>query len=134
MPDATSTFAAPVPRFPASQTLIGAVSPLWGYFAGAALVGSAWWWMNRWSGLVAAAPPAEARPVTMTPVAVDPPTPLAAEPPALVGGESAPVSAMAAPSEPPPLIETPPTAVETVAEPQPTPRPRKPKDSEPKPH
>jgi len=28
---------------------VGAVSPLWGLFAGAAISGAAWWWMTRWA-------------------------------------------------------------------------------------
>ena len=28
---------------------VGAVSPLWGLFAGAAMTGAAWWWMTRWT-------------------------------------------------------------------------------------
>lgn len=28
---------------------VGLASPLWGLFAGAAIGGSAWWWMTRWS-------------------------------------------------------------------------------------
>ena len=28
---------------------IGAASPLWGLFAGAAMSGAAWWWMTRWA-------------------------------------------------------------------------------------
>ena len=28
---------------------VGAVSPLWGFFAGAAMSGAAWWWMSRWT-------------------------------------------------------------------------------------
>ena len=28
---------------------LGAVSPLWGLFAGAAVSGAAWWWMTRWT-------------------------------------------------------------------------------------
>lgn len=28
---------------------IGAISPLWGLFAGAAVSGAAWWWMTRWA-------------------------------------------------------------------------------------
>jgi hypothetical protein len=27
---------------------VGAASPLWGLFAGAAMSGAAWWWMTRW--------------------------------------------------------------------------------------
>lgn len=32
-----------------SAILIGATSPLWGYFMGAAATGMAWWWMTRWA-------------------------------------------------------------------------------------
>ena len=28
---------------------VGMSSPLWGFFAGAAVSGAAWWWMTRWS-------------------------------------------------------------------------------------
>ncbi|MGH6964808.1 MAG: hypothetical protein ACREE0_10005 [Phenylobacterium sp.] len=28
---------------------VGAASPLWGLFAGAAMTGAAWWWMTRWT-------------------------------------------------------------------------------------
>ncbi len=28
---------------------VGAASPLWGLFAGAAVSGAAWWWMTRWT-------------------------------------------------------------------------------------
>jgi hypothetical protein len=28
---------------------VGAASPLWGLFAGAAMSGAAWWWMTRWT-------------------------------------------------------------------------------------
>jgi hypothetical protein len=28
---------------------VGIASPLWGLFAGAAMSGSAWWWMTRWT-------------------------------------------------------------------------------------
>src|SRR5438128_1655782 len=29
--------------------MVGAASPLWGYFAGAAATGMAYWWMTRWA-------------------------------------------------------------------------------------
>lgn len=28
---------------------LGVTSPLWGFFAGAAVSGAAWWWMTRWA-------------------------------------------------------------------------------------
>ncbi|MEO8112998.1 MAG: hypothetical protein ABI655_01360, partial [Phenylobacterium sp.] len=31
------------------QVLIGAASPLWFMYAGAAMSGAAWWWMTRWT-------------------------------------------------------------------------------------
>lgn len=35
------------PKIPAAEALIGAASPLWGFFAGAAVSGVAFWWMSR---------------------------------------------------------------------------------------
>jgi hypothetical protein len=81
------------------EMMVGAASPLWGYFAGAVMLGSAWWWMTRWlqptnlEALEAALEPATEAladavggPVAVALVAdKDPPLP--------VGGESAPVSA-----------------------------------------
>jgi hypothetical protein len=37
------------PGMHASEMMIGAASPLWGYFMGAAASGMAWWWMTRWA-------------------------------------------------------------------------------------
>ena len=34
--------------------MIGAASPLWGYFAGVAMTGVAFWWMSRWMPVLAA--------------------------------------------------------------------------------
>lgn len=90
--------------------IVGAASPLWGYFGAAALGGVAYWWMTRWTevmnleALYAAwspATPAEAAPVT--PAAVEAAAELA--PP--LGGEAAPVSpvvAAVAAAEPAPAI------------------------------
>jgi uncharacterized membrane-anchored protein len=34
---------------PGSSAMMGFASPLWGYYAGAALGGVAFWWMARWA-------------------------------------------------------------------------------------
>jgi len=88
--------------------LIGAASPLWGYFGTAAMGGLAYWWMTRWMQPVnlealfgrawtrtaGAMEPARAAvelaPQVLAPAetAPEPPTPAFAA----VGGESAPVS------------------------------------------
>lgn len=34
--------------FVGPEMMIGAASPLWGYFTGAAIAGVIWWWMYRW--------------------------------------------------------------------------------------
>jgi hypothetical protein len=41
--------------------MIGAATPLWGYFAGAALTGVGLWWMSRWLPTAVALPAARAR-------------------------------------------------------------------------
>jgi hypothetical protein len=51
---------------------VGLASPLWGLFAGAAIGGSAWWWMTRWAraeNLEAMFAAAEATPALASPVA-----------------------------------------------------------------
>lgn len=59
------------------QMLIGAATPLWGYFAGAAMTGVALWWMSRWaSAPVAEAPPVKALEMMLPALAA--PAPLAA--------------------------------------------------------
>lgn len=131
------------------EVVIGAASPLWGFFTGAAVAGMGWWWMNRWlqrpdvqpvAGI--AAPRAAkllveavAGPVVEALAAEEPP----AEP---VGGEPAPVAAAALAAEaiPEPQLASEPTpapaALEAQATPAPTPasRSRKPREGEPKPH
>ena len=92
---------------------VGLASPLWGLFAGAAVSGSAWWWMTRWArpeNLEALFAATEAAPAASTPLA-EPPQALEA-PPAIeavveapvlaepVGGESASVAPAVAATEP----------------------------------
>jgi hypothetical protein len=38
-----------IPKAPAPEAFIGAVSPLWGFFTLAAASGVAWWWMTQWT-------------------------------------------------------------------------------------
>lgn len=132
---------AHVPPLMRPEVMIGAASPLWGFFTGAAVAGMGWWWMNRWIQRpdvervveTAAAPAvklveAVAGPVAEALVAAEPP----AEP---VGGEAAPVAAAAleveASSEPQLASELTPDPAPTPA---PTPRSRKAREGEPKPH
>lgn len=45
------TYSPPVlgpPLAVRPEAWIGAASPLWGYFTGAAMLGVSWWWMTRW--------------------------------------------------------------------------------------
>ena len=42
----TETSARPGPLL---AVPVGLASPLWGLFAGAAVAGTAWWWMTRWA-------------------------------------------------------------------------------------
>jgi hypothetical protein len=45
-PSFPETFARPAALIAGP---VGLASPLWGLFAGAAMGGSAWWWMTRWA-------------------------------------------------------------------------------------
>ena len=65
------------PVFWNPQMMIGAATPLWGYFTGAALAGAALWWMSR------SLPEA-----TAVPAAREPLPPIRARVPALVVVES----------------------------------------------
>lgn len=125
-----------------SQTLlrvpVGAVSPLWGLFAGAALSGVTWWMMTRWARpenlealfgarlptpLAPTAPTAEPEPepvlaqpeLTVEPV-VEPEPVVAAPPPALA---AAPAPEAPEPA-PEPVVETAsePAIVEALVEPE----------------
>ena len=97
--------------------LVGAASPLWGYFSCAALGGVAYWWMTRWTeasnleALYAAWSPARlAEMAPVTPASLE----SAAEVAPPLGGESAPVSPVAA-------VATPETPAPTIAEAAPEP-------------
>jgi hypothetical protein len=108
---------AQLPKIAFSPALmIGAASPLWGYFAAAAAGGVAYWWMTQMTrpanleALFAKLPPGSAEnPVAAIQTAALPEQPL--------GGESAPLSPLAAASEPEPRSFEP--------EPEPAPRSRK---------
>jgi hypothetical protein len=93
---------------------LGMASPLWGLFAGAAVGGSAWWWMTRWTrpenlealfGAALTAPVGEPLADAVAEAVAEAQAALEAivEPPELdapVGGESAPIGpAVAAESE-----------------------------------
>lgn len=138
----SETFAKPdvLLRMP-----VGLASPLWGLFAGAAMSGSAWWWMTRW-----------ARPENLEAI-FGAPAPLAASPveaevPALEAPMEAANEAVAAELEPAPepspvveavvapVVEAEPVLAEAVVaaeaepaivEPAPEPKPRV-KKAEPK--
>jgi len=88
----------PPPMF-RPEMLVGAASPLWGYFAGAAVMGSAWWWMTRWlqpANLEALAEAAFEPAVEAVAEAIGGPVAVALvddkDPAFPVGGESAPFS------------------------------------------
>lgn len=111
---------------------IGAASPLWLAFAGAASAGVAYWWMTRWmrpinlEAVLFAAPAAPEAPVVVEPV-VEAVVELVAETPVLVEAAiEAPVEAAAKIAEPvvetaaeiaEPLVEAAEPVVEAVAEP-----------------
>jgi hypothetical protein len=136
------------------QLLIGAASPLWGYFTGAAVAGMTWWWMTSWMR-PAGPKPAPALPVRLM-GAVEGPVGEAlasGDLPALpVGGEAAPFgpavleAELLSPEpepesqpelEPEPAIERPPAIVAEPASAKAVraPGPRKPRgEPETKPH
>jgi hypothetical protein len=69
-PTLPETFARPTALV---AVQVGMASPLWGLFAGAAIGGSAWWWMTRWArpeNLEAMFAAAEAAPALTSPVAM----------------------------------------------------------------
>jgi hypothetical protein len=147
-------FAPPLFR---PQLMIGAVTPLWGYFAGAAMTGVAMWWVSRWMPAAKQAALVEAALAPVSePLAELVPAPMAAEPPpapvaeeaVVVALEMAPAVVEAAPAvaeaadaaleatpvalDPAPAAE-PEVAVKLLAAPA-APRARKAKDPDAKPH
>jgi hypothetical protein len=146
------------------EFFIGAASPLWAYFTGAAMTGAAWWWMTHWmrpASVEAIARAAMAAPAlamaeaaqleSMVEAAVEPALeaiveaaggPVAealvsdAAPTLPVGGEAAPFGAAVLEAE---LLSDPGLAAELAQEETPAPRrapprSRKTPDGEPKPH
>src|SRR5262245_60869106 len=98
-----------------AELLLGAASPLWGYYGAAAAGGVAYWWMTRWTqpmnlealfGRATASPAPEAAPTAEAPQP---------ELPSVVGGEEAPVSPLAAAGEQ--VVE----AIVAAADPEPEP-------------
>jgi hypothetical protein len=144
-----------VPPFARPELMIGAASPLWGFYTGVALAGMSWWWMSRWArpgGFERLAAATVEPAVAAVADAVGGPvvTQLVREqvPAAPVGGESAPIPAAAVEVEPRPE-PAPATAAESAkppeaakaAEPAKEPeltaapaRARKPREAEPKAH
>jgi hypothetical protein len=105
---------------------VGLASPLWGLFAGAAVGGSAWWWMTRWAraenleAMFAAAAGGAASEVEV--VAAETVIEAIVEPPLLdapVGGESAPIGPAVAADEDEALEAAAPRARARKAEPKP---------------
>ncbi|MEW5683845.1 MAG: hypothetical protein AB1942_02890 [Pseudomonadota bacterium] len=130
--------ALPEPRV-STQFLVGAASPLWGYYGAAAAGGMTYWLMTRWTqvanlealfGAVAKAPEAVAEPAETMVEAVTPMVGLATvdAAPEPVGGEAAPITALVEALIPEPEPEAAPVVeaiVEPVVEaaPEPTPEP-----------
>jgi len=121
MPDLeTSPFAETLAKPGAMMAVpVGLASPLWALFAGAAIGGSAWWWMTRWArvenleALYAAAAEGEPALDASVEAVVEAEPAVAAveaaeavvEPPVLdapVGGEAAPIAPAVAAGEPKP--------------------------------
>jgi hypothetical protein len=71
------------PKPALAHAMVGAASPLWGYFAGAAMGGVAFWWAAKfvqpatYEGLLARAPGAEPRTFEVAEVAEAPFVPVA---------------------------------------------------------
>ena len=86
---------------------IGAASPLWLAFAGAASAGVAFWWMTRWTRAVRAEPEA----AKLEPPVVEP---LIIEAPAEIVATAEPVAEMIA-ATPAPVLETVAEAIEPAA-------------------
>lgn len=117
-----------LPRPASAELMVGAASPLWAYFSGAAATGLAWWWMTRMAprnleAMFAAMSPQKAAetaaeaaaPVVETVVQAALSPEAAVEPPPVVGGEAAPISPLAAQVPPEPRT------IETAPEPEPAP-------------
>lgn len=148
MSETLSHWSSQTPSFLRPQMMIGAATPLWGYFTGVALTGVTLWWMSRWLptpaqvavALAPPEPPVKApKPVKAVEVVPEPVAPAPAP-------ELSPVEAVELVPEPvaPAADPAPAPVVELVEEPvldaefvpaPPTPaRPKKSKSAEAKPH
>jgi hypothetical protein len=129
MSDQPWVVAAPFPLSVRPEFVLGAASPLWGYFAAAIVSGTTWWWMTRWMQgadlLSSAKPDTPARPSATRLVLVSENTALVP-----VGGEAAPIAPAVLEGE---LLEGPEQGAEVAAAPVASPKPasrRRAKDSE----
>lgn len=109
-----------VPRVP--HLMVGAASPLWGYFGGVALGGMAFWWMTRWTRPANLEAMFDAALRAMAPAEEPPPAPTLELSPAIsvpTGGEAAPASPVpaAAPAPEPAPIPQPAPDPTPLAEP-----------------
>lgn len=118
MSETPSLWRSPTSSLFSPQMMVGAATPLWGYFTGAALTGVALWWMSRWAPTAAAPVAAAPEPVAVPAAKV--PTLFVVEP-------------VAEPIEEPVVepVEEPIIEAEFVESP---PRPRRSKPVEVKPH
>src|SRR4051812_43522445 len=104
MSEAAETPDLPTPMI--ASAMVGAASPLWGYFAGAALGGVAFWWAAKlaqpagYEALFARLPEPEPRSFAEPEVAAEAPFVPVAE--AAASSPSAVVEAVAEPAEEPP--------------------------------
>ncbi len=124
---------------------VGLSSPLWGFYAGAAVSGAAWWWMTRWArpqnlealfgqaeAAALEAPPAAVAEATLEAIVEAPPVPPVFVEPLDEILEAAAETAAAADAvvEPPALAEpvggeAAPIAPVLAAEPAPLPKPKR---------
>lgn len=130
MSETLSHWSSQTPSFLRPQMMIGAATPLWGYFTGAALTGMTLWWMSRWlptpAPIAVAAAPALPTVKAPAPVKALEVVPEPAAPPV--------AAAVRTPAPAVELVEEPVLEAEFVPAPPPPPRPKKSKAVEAKPH
>ena len=104
----TASRPAAAPTLLGTEPMIGAMTPFWGYFAGAAMAGVAWWWMTRWIRPhdIGFAPAAVPEPATFALASLEEPAPP-------VGGEAPPISPAALAAEAAPCAPEEPSEART---------------------